>query len=820
MSSSLPPSAPEYASLPSTTMAAVDVFTLLSLPASKAFSAFRSSEFGVEQDSRARPAAADNTRNGSEKSASVVLKLKGPALKVQSNDVYDRDLALVRRAIRVVLAKGTTETMPATYEKIYAACRAVVQNAQNGEGVYEYLKMEMERCFGSLLRELLETPHIGVAWLQPFIETCSWFDRQVTLLKSLLAYLDRVYLVGQKKTDIGSLAYEGFYQRIFQYGAIILRIREGVAEWVTWEREQHAVHEARPLIVALVSQLQRHGLYHDILESFYLTKVHDYYVEEARKLRETLQPDEFCRHAGDRHDEEVERARDVLLESSTQRVALETDTALLTAHLDWIAKGSMEPLMDGGESPALEHLHRMYLLFSAVGGIKVLLAAFKAYVTNFVKKIVTDVKMDEQMVDRLLILKRNCDAVVTESFYDEEPIPRVTPSKPSGSADVDAGPSVARRANREFGYAVTDAFADGFKARRNKPAEMIAKHLDRAMRRGQKGRDDRAYGAELAAALALYRFTDDKDVFRTFYHRALAKRLLLEKSASDDHEKAMLRKLKEEYDPEFGMGDHMFTDLALSRDLTAEYRARKGGDAKLSLMVLQRSVWPFTARTQDVVLPVWMTDELNKFTEFYGEKHKGRKLDWDHSLGHATLRAHFKAGVKELTVSLYQAVVLLLFNEAEELSFRELKAQSSMEDGELRRTLQSLALGKKRVLRKQPAGKDVHDEDVFAYNGEFTDAAFRVHINSIQVRESAEEAQRAQTMIEADRKYALDAAVVRIMKGRKKLHYEQLKTQTVEAVAKHFHPEVSMIKARIDGLVEQEYLRRDDDDMNVLHYVA
>ena len=134
--------------------------------------------------------------------------------------------------------------------------------------------------------------------------------------------------------------------------------------------------------------------------------------------------------------------------------------------------------------------------------------------------------------------------------------------------------------------------------------------------------------------------------------------------------------------------------------------------------------------------------------------------------------------------------------------------------------MQSLACGKKRVLRKQPHGKDVNDDDVFVFNADFTDPAFRVHINSIQVKETAEEATRAQSMIEADRKYALDAAIVRIMKGKKKLPYEQLKTATIEAVSKHFHPEVSMIKARIDGLVEQEYLRRDDDDMGVLHYVA
>ena len=64
-----------------------------------------------------------------------------------------------------------------------------------------------------------------------------------------------------------------------------------------------------------------------------------------------------------------------------------------------------------------------------------------------------------------------------------------------------------------------------------------------------------------------------------------------------------------EYDPEFGMGDHMFNDLALSRDLMREYnaqRARLGyGEAtqKLSVMVLQRSFWPFAARKQDVLMP-------------------------------------------------------------------------------------------------------------------------------------------------------------------------------------------------------------------------
>jgi cullin-4 len=83
-----------------------------------------------------------------------------------------------------------------------------------------------------------------------------------------------------------------------------------------------------------------------------------------------------------------------------------------------------------------------------------------------------------------------------------------------------------------------------------------------------------------------------------------------------------------------------------------------------------------------------------------------------------------------------------------------------------------------------------------------------------------EESKRAQISIEGDRKHYLDAAIVRIMKARKELPYEQLKAATIDAVKSHFVPEVSVIKQRIAGLVEQEYLSRDDEDMNLYTYVA
>lgn len=73
-----------------------------------------------------------------------------------------------------------------------------------------------------------------------------------------------------------------------------------------------------------------------------------------------------------------------------------------------------------------------------------------------------------------------------------------------------------------------------------------------------------------------------------------------------------------------------------------------------------------------------MQADLTAFGTYYKVKHAQHVLDWDHALGTASLTARFDLGAKELSVSLYQAVVLLLFNETTEMPFADIRAQLRM----------------------------------------------------------------------------------------------------------------------------------------------
>lgn len=314
-----------------------------------------------------------------------------------------------------------------------------------------------------------------------------------------------------------------------------------------------------------------------------------------------------------------------------------------------------------------------------------------------------------------------------------------------------------------------------------------------------------------------------KDVFEAFYKKDLAKRLLVGKSASVDAEKSMLSKLKHECGAAFTSKlEGMFKDMELSKDIMIQFKQymqnqNVPGNIELTVNILTMGYWP-TYVPMEVHLPPEMVKLQEIFKTFYLGKHSGRKLQWQSTLGHCVLKAEFKEGKKELQVSLFQTLVLLMFNEGEEFSLEEIKQATGIEDGELRRTLQSLACGKARVLAKNPKGKDIEDGDKFICNDDFKHKLFRIKINQIQMKETVEEQASTTERVFQDRQYQIDAAIVRIMKMRKTLSHNLLVSEVYNQLK--FPVKPADLKKRIESLIDRDYMERDKENPNQYNYIA
>merc|ERR1711942_617429 len=152
------------------------------------------------------------------------------------------------------------------------------------------------------------------------------------------------------------------------------------------------------------------------------------------------------------------------------------------------------------------------------------------------------------------------------------------------------------------------------------------------------------------------------------------------------------------------------------------------------------------------------------------------------------------------------------------------REETLIPDRELTRALQPLSVGKasQRILVKNPKTKEIEPSHVFSVNEAFTSAFHRVKIQQASARQGEAEPERNETRkkVDEDRKHEIEACIVRIMKSRKQLNHVQLVTEVVEQLNKRFQPSPVIIKKRIEGLIEREYIKRADHDRKLYVYLA
>ncbi|WFD31806.1 hypothetical protein MSPP1_002845 [Malassezia sp. CBS 17886] len=444
-------------------------------------------------------------------------------------------------------------------------------------------------------------------------------------------------------------------------------------------------------------------------------------------------------------------------------------------------------------------------------------AALRAYVRARGTRLVEDRANDSTMIERLLAFQKEMHERWTASFASDPVVQ----------------------------HAVRDSFEVFVNARGLRPAELLATFIDGKLRAGNKIMSDDALDALMDEVLSLFRFVRDKDMFEEFYKRGFAKRLLLNRSASDDAERAMLLRLKLECGPDFTAKlETMLKDMQVSEGLGAAFRARSaaGGLAAnappfdFDVSVLTNAHWPAFPDV-GVALPRAMTDAIARFEQFYHTCHSGRTLHWRHALGVLVVTADLgRAGVRELHVSTFQGAALFVFNRVrpgERVPYARILAETQLPPAELKRTLQSLACGTipTRVLRKHPQGRDVADTDEFSVNEALKNDRRRIRINQIQHAETVrrrrapaylqpDEQRSTEHRVLIDRELVLQAHAMRILKARKTIRHADLTTAVVDQIKNRFSVDAGELKKAFERLIEKDCMERVEGERGVYRYVA
>lgn len=179
-------------------------------------------------------------------------------------------------------------------------------------------------------------------------------------------------------------------------------------------------------------------------------------------------------------------------------------------------------------------------------------------------------------------------------------------------------------------------------------------------------------------------------------------------------------------------------------------------------------------------------------------------------------------------VSTYQMAILLLFNDADVVTYEDAYKATALSADWLDPSLGVFV--KAKVLNVSPENAKPEPGTSYTLNYGFKSKRVKVNLNIAVKSEQKQEVEDTHKTIEEDRKllmqvripwfqlcfqpicYSLtrsfQSAIVRIMKSRKKMKHVVLVQETISQIKSRFMPKVSDIKKSIDQLIEKEYLER------------
>ncbi|KAF9937420.1 Cullin-3 [Modicella reniformis] len=592
---------------------------------------------------------------------------------------------------------------------------------------------------------------------------------------------------------------------------------------ITMERrgdviDRGAIKSCTEMLLEIKENDGNDSIYVTDFEILFVDTSREFYKVESDDLVRRFDPPEYMRKVEDRLKEEHERCTFYLTEKTEPKIREIVEQEMIAKHLKTVMEMENRGLKELLSNNRLEDLERMYRLFSKVtngskelqGGVsafikergKAINAKVRGSVPDTVDKgVPPGVALALNWVDEVLELKHTFNNTLATAFAKD----------------------------KSFETAINSAF-ETFINLNQKAPEFMSLFIDNKLKKDFKGKTDDEIDTILNKAATLFRFLSDKDIFERYYKQHLSNRLLHGKSVSDEAERGMISRLKIECGYQFTSKlEGMFTDMRLTGDTTSSFKeflvnAIDTPPFELSVTVLTSTFWPVPSNPAPCNLPTEFLAATRIFERFYTSRHNGRKLTWHSTMGTVDLRASFDARKHDLNVSTMAAVVLLLFNDVpagESLSYIKIEQATGLPAEHLKRTLQSVACGKCKILNKEPKSKEIADTDTFKFNAGFTEKLSRIKIQTVASKvESAAEHKETQEKVDDARKHMAEAAIVRIMKNRKTLDHNNLVTEVINQLQGRFNPAPAMIKKRIEALIDREYLERATGDRTIYNYLA
>ncbi|GMP56809.1 hypothetical protein CsSME_00021144 [Camellia sinensis var. sinensis] len=651
------------------------------------------------------------------------------------------------------------------YTTIYNMCTQKPPHDYSQQ-LYDKYRESFEEYITSRVLPSLREKH-DEFMLRELVKRWSNHKVMVRWLSRFFHYLDRYFIARRSLPALNEVGLTCF--RDLVYVELNGKVRDAVISLIDQEREGEQIDRAllkNVLDIFVEIGMGQMDHYENDFEAAMLADTAAYYSRKASNwILEDSCPD-YMLKAEECLKREKDRVSHYLHSSSEPKLLEKVQHELLSVYATQLLEKEHSGCHALLRDDKVEDLSRMYRLFSKIPrGLEPVSSIFKQHVTA---EGTTLVKQAEDAASNKKADKKDVIGLQEQVFVRK--VIELHDKYLAYVNDCFMNHTLFHKALKEAFEIFCNKGVGG-----SSSAELLATFCDNILKKGGSEKlSDEAIEETLEKVVKLLAYISDKDLFAEFYRKKLARRLLFDKSANDEHERSILTKLKQQCGGQFtSKMEGMVTDLTLARENQTKFEEYLNNNPNvnpgidLTVTVLTTGFWP-SYKSFDLNLPAEM------------------------------------------------ASALLLFNASDRLSYQEIMTQLNLTDDDVVRLLHSLSCAKYKILTKEPNTKTISPTDHFEFNAKFTDKMRRIKIPLPPV----DEKKKVIEDVDKDRRYAIDASIVRIMKSRKVLGHQQLVMECVEQLGRMFKPDFKAIKKRIEDLITRDYLERDKDNPNLFRYLA
>ena len=733
------------------------------------------------------------------------------------------------------------------YTTIYKMCTQKAPSNWSGKLYFAHRKSIEQYLTDTVAPACMGKKHSTEAFLTELHQR--WVNHKL-LLKwqcKMFAYVNRFYVRRLAIDDLHTVGMKAFQKIVFQQGKTLAA--KAVVQLIARERnngvsnalDQRIIRDVTEMYLVMGNGNER--VYEEFLEKPILLAATEESKSDSENWASKYGLANYLQRCESRLEEETDRVHYYLRKSTLPKLVKACEEELLTnAQEDVLgdeSSGGMAELLKGY---CRRDLLRLYRLYSRVpNGLEVAAKHFRLYVTTEVMQTISSVHPKE-LIDHLIKLLASFERLGEECFHGDNIFKEAMNSGFEKSANTKV------KGKKQM-------------------TELVADAIDRALRSKPKSaRGGESFGgigslAYLDNLTKIFVYLRDKDIFSEFYRKQLAKRLLLGRSGGDDMEQRVLSNLKARCGAQYtAKYEGMLNDMRLAADVQNDFtdyladpeslmektqgelasstedkspqkKAQPVDPSQLqialSVNVLTQGFWP-SYKHLDFAMAKDLQIAKDVFEQFYCLRTANRKLRWVHTLGSIVVQGAFNSGsvtgyTGEMTMSTFQACILLLFNRWDAQSPTGIAQALKMSISDLNKQLMPLVFGKYKILKTVNdgiTGPSLPSSERVCVNHQFSDKQRRIRIPLAVAKTSDKERDDTSGDVRERRKHQMEATIVRIMKQKETVKHDALVAETITMLKPLFQAKAELIKPRIEDLISRDYLERSDDDPTLYEYVA